>query len=113
VRLATTKAYLVILMDCQMPKMDGYTAAAQLRRQERPDQHTPIIAMTAGALEEDKQRCLAAGMDDYLTKPIDPDQLRAALNRWTTQTATPPAPVTLTATTTNPPQLPASNKPAP
>jgi two-component system sensor histidine kinase/response regulator len=42
----------------------------------------PIIAMTAGALAEDKQRCLAAGMDDYLTKPIDPEQLRAALNRW-------------------------------
>jgi PAS domain S-box-containing protein len=83
VQLATAKSYQAILMDCQMPKMDGYTATAQLRQHERPGQHVPIIAMTAGALAEDKQRCLAAGMDDYLPKPIDPEQLRAALNRWT------------------------------
>ena len=82
VQLATAKSYQAILMDCQMPKMDGYTATAQLRQHERPDQHVPIIAMTAGALSEDRQRCLAAGMDDYLSKPIDLEQLRAALNRW-------------------------------
>ena len=87
VQLATTTPYQAILMDCQMPKMDGYTATAQLRDQERPDQHIPIIAMTAGALPEDKQRCLDAGMDDYLTKPIDPDQLRAALTRWAAKTS--------------------------
>ena len=87
VQLATTTPYQAILMDCQMPKMDGYTATAQLRNQERPDQHIPIIAMTAGALPEDKQRCLDAGMDDYLTKPIDPDQLRAALTRWAAKTS--------------------------
>ena len=90
VQLATTTPYQAILMDCQMPKMDGYTATAQLRNQERPDQHIPIIAMTAGALPEDKQRCLDAGMDDYLTKPIDPDQLRAALTRWAAKTSPPP-----------------------
>jgi CheY-like chemotaxis protein len=82
VRLASAKSYQAILMDCQMPRMDGYTATAQVRQHERPGQHVPIIAMTAGALAEDKQRCLAAGMDDYLPKPIDLEQLRAALNRW-------------------------------
>jgi CheY-like chemotaxis protein len=87
VQLATTTPYQAILMDCQMPQMDGYTATAQVRKQERPDQHIPIIAMTAGALPEDKQRCLDAGMDDYLTKPIDPDQLRAALTRWAAKTS--------------------------
>jgi PAS domain S-box-containing protein len=92
VQLASTASYQAILMDCQMPKMDGYTATVQLRNQERPGQHIPIIAMTAGALPEDKQRCLDAGMDDYLIKPIDPDQLRAALTRWAAKTSPPPAP---------------------
>jgi CheY-like chemotaxis protein len=72
--------------------MDGYTATAQLRDQERPGQHVPIIAMTAGALAEDEQRCLDAGMDDYLAKPIDPDQLRATLVRWTGKTSPAPTP---------------------
>lgn len=80
--LAVTKPYQAILMDCQMPKMDGFTATIELRHREGENQHIPIIAMTAGALPEDKQRCLAAGMDDYLAKPIDQEQLRAALNRW-------------------------------
>jgi signal transduction histidine kinase/CheY-like chemotaxis protein len=92
IRLATTKPYQAILMDCQMPTMDGYTATAQIRGQEQPGQHIPIIAMTAGALAEDKRRCLAAGMDDYLTKPIDPAELHAALSRWTRKTVTPPMP---------------------
>ena len=96
VKLATTRPYKAILMDCQMPKMDGYAATAELRRKERPGQHIPIIAMTAGALAEDRQRCLAAGMDDYLTKPIDPDQLRAALHRWTRKTSAPPVPAAVT-----------------
>jgi CheY-like chemotaxis protein len=92
VRLATAKPYQAILMDCQMPTMDGYTATAQLRQRERAGQHIPIIAMTAGALAEDRQRCLDAGMDDYLAKPIDPQQLSAALSRWiTAASSTPPA----------------------
>jgi len=83
VQVAATKPYRVILMDCQMPTMDGYAATSQIRLREDPDQRIPIIAMTAGALAEDKQRCLAAGMDDYLSKPIDPEELRLALDRWT------------------------------
>jgi PAS domain S-box-containing protein len=90
VHLATTRSYHAILMDCQMPKMDGYAATVQLRQQELPGRHIPIIAMTAGALAEDRKLCLAAGMDDYLTKPIDPEQLRAALSRWITTASSPP-----------------------
>jgi PAS domain S-box-containing protein len=83
IQLAAAKPYQAILMDCQMPTMDGFEATRELRRRETPEQHTPIIAMTAGALTEDRQRCLDAGMDDYLAKPIDTDALRAALERWT------------------------------
>jgi len=87
-QLAHTKPYLAILMDCQMPEMDGYTATVELRRREDADHHLPIIAMTAGAFAEDRQRCLQAGMDDYLAKPIDPDELRTALERWATAPTT-------------------------
>jgi PAS domain S-box-containing protein len=82
VDLAGTGQYAAILMDCQMPKLDGYGATRELRRRERPDRHIPVIAMTASALAEDKRRCLDAGMDDYLAKPIEPAALRAALTRW-------------------------------
>jgi CheY-like chemotaxis protein len=81
--LASAGPYRLILMDCQMPKLDGYEATREFRRRERPEHRTPVIAMTAGALAEDRQRCLDAGMDDYLAKPIDPDELRATLQRWT------------------------------
>ena len=87
-QLADTKPYLAILMDCQMPEMDGYTAAAELRRREDTNHHIPIIAMTAGAFAEDRQRCIQAGMDDYLAKPIDPEELRTALDRWTSTPST-------------------------
>jgi PAS domain S-box-containing protein len=85
VEMATTRPYEVILMDCQMPTMDGFEATRELRRRESPDHHIPVIALTAGALTEDRQRCLDAGMDDYLAKPIDPEDLRMALERWTSQ----------------------------
>ncbi|WP_203827646.1 PAS domain-containing hybrid sensor histidine kinase/response regulator [Actinoplanes palleronii] len=84
--LTTTHTYRAILMDCHMPRMDGYQATAALREREVPGEHIPIIAMTAGALAEDREQCFAAGMDDYLSKPIDSEALRAALERWTAGT---------------------------
>ena len=75
--------YDLILMDVQMPEMDGFEATAAIRRNERrSDRHTPIIAMTAHAMTGDRERCLDAGMDDYIPKPIDPDDLRNAIGTW-------------------------------
>jgi CheY-like chemotaxis protein len=73
----------LILMDVQMPETDGFQAAAAIREREQPSgAHIPIIAMTAYALNGDRERCLAAGMSDYLTKPIDARLLLALLGRY-------------------------------
>jgi PAS domain S-box-containing protein len=80
--LASRRRYDAVLMDCQMPEMDGYAATAELRRREAGGPRTPVIALTAGARTEDRARCLDAGMDDHLAKPLMPAALDETLTRW-------------------------------
>jgi signal transduction histidine kinase/CheY-like chemotaxis protein len=75
-------AYDLIIMDCHMPEMDGYEAARKLRQEERGETRATIIAMTASARVEDRQRCLDAGMDDYISKPVKFPDLEQVLQRW-------------------------------
>jgi CheY-like chemotaxis protein/HPt (histidine-containing phosphotransfer) domain-containing protein len=83
----------VVLMDVQMPEMDGYQATAAIRQRERRSGgHTPIIAMTAAAMKGDREKCLAAGMDGYIAKPIDRHQLDQVLDELATKAATAAAP---------------------
>ncbi|HUP69260.1 MAG TPA: response regulator [Acidimicrobiales bacterium] len=82
VEALTLIPYHAILMDCQMPEMDGYEATCQIRRLPSDRSSTPIIAMTAGATREDEARCLSAGMDDYVSKPVRREELARVLERW-------------------------------
>jgi PAS domain S-box-containing protein len=74
--------YDLIFMDCQMPEMDGYAAAREIRRGEGPSQHVPIVAMTAEVLAGCREKCLAAGMDDHIPKPVKMEFLFEALQKW-------------------------------
>jgi len=102
--------YCAILMDLQMPEMDGFEATAILR-QTWTSENLPIIAMTAHAFEEERQRCFAAGMNDHVAKPVDPAQLVDTLNRWLRPAAQPPASVAMPAAYVDGAVLPATLPP--
>ena len=74
--------YDLVLMDCQMPEMDGYEATRHIREMDGPVSHVPIVAVTAHAMVGDRERCEEAGMDDYITKPVTAAAIEAALQRW-------------------------------
>ena len=81
VRLWSAGRHDVVLMDCQMPGLDGLQATAEIRRREGNGRRTPIVALTANAMAGDRERCLAAGMDEYISKPFRADGLREVLSR--------------------------------
>jgi len=83
VAMAKDGHFDLIFMDCQMPVLDGYAATAAIRRREGDSRRTPIVAMTANAMPGDRERCLAAGMDDYIAKPIDEARISEAVQLWT------------------------------
>ena len=97
--------YDAVLMDVQMPEMDGLEATRRIRQHLGPKE-LPVIAMTAHAMEQERQRCFAAGMDDHIAKPIDPPSLYETLGRWTTPRIAPPAPPPSASPTSAPPALP-------
>ncbi len=82
VNMILKKNFNIVLMDCQMPVMDGYDATRKIRLSENKDNHIPIIALTANALKGDEEKCLAAGMDDYLAKPINLELLNDKIEKW-------------------------------
>jgi PAS domain S-box-containing protein len=83
-------AYDLVLMDCQMPEMDGFEATRRLRERERGSRRLPVVAMTANAMVGDRERCLEAGMDDHIPKPVRVTELHRALARWLPAGAVPP-----------------------
>jgi two-component system, sensor histidine kinase and response regulator len=86
VEMAATLPYDLIFMDCHMPEMDGYDATREIRAREKRGKHRIIVAMTANALKGDRERCLEAGMDDYISKPIQKGALVTALTRYAAKT---------------------------
>ena len=80
-------SYGLVFMDCQMPEMDGFEACREIRNRDIGGTRIPVVAITANAMKGDRERCLAAGMDDYVSKPFNQDDLKAAIEKWS------PAPV--------------------
>jgi CheY-like chemotaxis protein len=85
VEMYEAEGYDLVLMDCEMPHMDGYEATARIRTLEGNARHTPIVALTALAAQGDREKCLAAGMDDYISKPVRSRTLNETLTRWLSQ----------------------------
>lgn len=116
VAAAAHGGYCMIFMDCQMPEMDGFEATRQIRLAEKPDQRVPIVAMTANVLDGARNKCLAAGMDDYIPKPLSLEDLQTALMRWIPQcideSADPPPPAPAVTPPAPPLQAPADTAPA-
>jgi CheY-like chemotaxis protein/HPt (histidine-containing phosphotransfer) domain-containing protein len=88
--ILTQNPYDLVLMDCQMPDMDGFAATAAIRTREvQSGGHLPIVAMTAHAMQGARERCLAAGMDDYISKPVAAEELQRMLQKWAAAAAAP------------------------
>jgi CheY-like chemotaxis protein len=87
VQMAAARHYDIVFMDCSMPGTDGFQATAELRRLESGGVRQPIVALTANAMAEDREQCLQAGMDAYLSKPVRIEELRAMLEQWAPRTS--------------------------
>jgi CheY-like chemotaxis protein len=96
VQMAGQFPYALIFMDCQMPEMDGFQASRQIRSLGGPLKKVGIVALTAAATPEDREACLAAGMNDYLSKPVSVEAMAQAIERWSPLRPVTPAPAELT-----------------